>query len=276
VKRLLFLVPALALSACAPQALYFHETTKLAFAASYNTADSQPVSSTFGFKRRIVAVVPAQDRVSPDGTERTATNEKEALSIVSKFHVRVGRFSEGVVITNNFASGTAARVMTRSPGSAATLNALLHNEPIEVSPTTGLTRDGEPAVVAVDQRINRIMAKRFRAPSGGSSRGRIDSVPGGSTGGSGGGNSSRSGGQPRGRIDTVPGGSQGESRGVIDTVPDAPQGESRGRIDIAPGSPALPDSPSPAPADPGTSRGVIGTPGDVNKVTPKPATPAPR
>lgn len=258
-KRLALLLPALVFTACAPQALYFHETTKVALAASYNTADSQPLSSTFGFKRRIVAVVPAQDRVSTDGSERTATNEKEALSIVSKFHVRVGKFSEGVVITNNFASGTAARVMTKSPGSAATLNALLHNEPIAVSPTTGLTREGEPAAVAVDQRINRIMAKRFRAPSEGSSRGRIDAVPGATKRS---GSSTR---QPRS------GDTGGESLGRIDTVPGEPQGTSRGRIDAAPGSPALPDSPSPAPASPGASRGVIHSPADVQKITPKPA-----
>ena len=69
-KRLLAFLPVLALGACTPQALYFHETTKVAFAASYNTADSQPLSSTFGFKRRIVAVVPAQDRVIVNGSER--------------------------------------------------------------------------------------------------------------------------------------------------------------------------------------------------------------
>lgn len=265
-NRLLFLLPALALSACAPQALYFHETTKVAFAASYNTADSQPLSSTFGFKRRIVAVVPAQDRVSVDGSERRATNEKEALSIVSKFHVRVGKFSEGVVITNNFASGTAARVMTKSPGSAATLNALLHNEPIEISPTTGLTRDGEPAVVAVDQRVDRILSKRFHAPAGGQSRGRIDSVPGAAT----------RGGSTRSKTAKGSGPNGGQSRGPIDTVPGESPGQSRGPIDTVPGSPALPDSPTPAPANPGTSRGVIAAPGDVQKVTPKPATPAPR
>jgi hypothetical protein len=260
-KRLIAILPALALSACAPQALYFHETTKVAFAAHYNTADSQPLGSTFGFKRRIVAVVPAQDRVSTDGRERTATNEKEALSIVSKFHVRVGKFSEGVVITNNFASGTAARVMTRSPGSAASLNALLHNEPIQVSPTTGLTRGGVTATTAVNQRIDGILAKRFRPPAGGSSRGRIDSAPGASTGAKTGDGSAATGGQ---------------SLGTIDTVPGRPQGESRGRVDTVPASPALPDSPSPAPANPGESRGSIETPGDVKKVTPKPATPAPR
>lgn len=234
-KRLAAMLPALALAGCAPQALYFHETTKVAFAAQYNTADSQPLASSFGFKRRIVAVVPAQDRIpDAEGGERRATNEKEALSIVSKFHVRVGTFREGVVITNNFASGTAARVMTRSPGSAATLNALLHNEPIEISPTTGLTRAGQPASVAVDQRVAQILAKRFRAPAGGSSRGRIDSAPGAPA---------RSG-APRSKPGADAGGG-GESRGTIDTAPGDSPGESRGRIDTVPANPVPPAAPAP-------------------------------
>ena len=173
-KRLAALLAPLALAACAPQALYFHETTKVAFAADYNPSDSQPIASSFGFKRRIVAVVPAQERVSADGTDRHATNEGEALSIVSKFHVRVGTFSEGVVITNNFASGMAARVMTASPRAAETVNALLHNVPIEVSPTTGATRKGMPGPAAANARIAEIMGKRTPASDVPASRRGVD------------------------------------------------------------------------------------------------------
>lgn len=274
-KRLAALLPALVLTACAPQALFFHETTKVAFAAHYNTADSQPMGATFGFKRRIVAVVPAQERVLVDGSERRATNEKEALSIVSKFHVRVGTFQEGVVITNNFASGTAARIMTRSPNSAATLNALLHNEPIEVSPTTGETRTGQPAAAAVNQRIDGIMAKRFRAPADGSSRGRIDAVQGGTTRS---GSSRGAGKKPaaaedgtsRGRIDTVPGQTEGKSRGRIDTVPPKaprpapilPAGDGESGREKSGSEWHLPRGTPPATA-PGRSRGVIHTPADA-------------
>ena len=152
-SRIIFLLAALAMSACVPQAIYFHETTKVAFAADYNTSDSQPVSTSFGFKRRIVAVVPAKERVSADGSDRHATNAGEALSLVSKFHVRAGSFQEGVIITNNFASGTAARVMTGSTGSAPVVSALMHNAPIEVSPTTNKTREGVPAAEAANARI---------------------------------------------------------------------------------------------------------------------------
>ena len=219
-RRLFLLVAALALAACAPQALYFHETTKVAFAATYNTADSQPLSSTFGFKRRIVAVVPAQDRVSLDGSERTATNEKEALSIVSKFHVRVGTFDEGVVITNNFASGTAARVMTRSPGSAATLNALLHNELHRKSAgdrrraTARLRRRSRSA----NQRIRkRLPAEGARAggsiPGKGASTRSARRAPGSHSGRR----------RNRANLDTVPGAraapKPGESRGVSLPLP---------------------------------------------------------
>ena len=157
-----FLLPlaiALGLGACAPKALYFHESTKIAFAADYNTSDTQPLSTSFGYKRRILAVVPAQERNIPDGgTERNGTNSGEALSLVSKFNVRAGA-NEGVVITNNFASGMAARIMTRSAGSPESLNVLMHSAPIPVS-TSGQTDTGRPAADVVNDRIAKIMGKR--------------------------------------------------------------------------------------------------------------------
>lgn len=154
------LIITLNLSACTPKALYFHESTKVAFAADYNTSDTQPVATSFGYKRRILAVVPAQERVIPfGGTERNGTNTGEALSLVSKFNVRAGR-SEGVVITNNFASGMAARIMTRSVGSPDSLNVLMHSAPISVSAATGETSNGKPAAQVVNERLARIMGKR--------------------------------------------------------------------------------------------------------------------
>ena len=157
-----FLLPlaiALGLGACAPKALYFHESTKIAFAADYNTSDTQPLSTSFGYKRRILAVVPAQERNIPDGgTERNGTNSGEALSLVSKFNVRAGA-NEGVVITNNFASGMAARIMTQSAGSPESLNVLMHSAPIPVS-TSGQTDTGRPAADVVNDRIAKIMGKR--------------------------------------------------------------------------------------------------------------------
>ena len=157
---LLPLTAALSLSACAPRALYFHESTKVAFAADYNTSDTQPIATSFGFKRRIVAVVPSQEREIPEGgSERTGTNTGEALSIVSKFSVRVGA-REGVAITNNFASGMAARLMTRSGLSPEALSVLMHSVPIPVSAETGKTIDGnKPAAEAVNERLARIKLK---------------------------------------------------------------------------------------------------------------------
>lgn len=154
------LTAALSLSACAPRALFFHESTKVAFAADYNTSDTQPIATSFGYKRRIVAVVPGQERIIPEGgSERTGTNSGEALSLVSKFNVRAGT-SEGVVITNNFASGMAARNMTRSAGSPAALNVLLHSAPIAISPETGRTLDSNrPATEVVNERLARAFAR---------------------------------------------------------------------------------------------------------------------
>lgn len=153
---------ALCLSACAPKALFFHESTKVAFAADYNVSDTQPLATSLGYKRRIVAVVPAQERNIPDGgTERNGTNSGEALSLVSKFNVRAGA-QDGMVITNNFASGMAARIMTRSAGSPEALNMLMHSAPISVSTTTGETNAGRPAADVVNERIARILSKRTR------------------------------------------------------------------------------------------------------------------
>ena len=129
------------LASCSSNAILFHESTKLGFSAVYNLADSQPVNSHFGFKRRIVAVVPSQERIaSADGRERNATNRGEALSLVSKFYVRVGTFSEGVVIRNNFATGEAARVLTQNGNAAAKVGKLIHNETLLVQPTVTVPR----------------------------------------------------------------------------------------------------------------------------------------
>jgi hypothetical protein len=149
----------LTLSGCAPRALFFHESTKVAFAADYNLSDSQPLATSFGYKRRIVAVVPAQIRkVAPGESERTGTNAGEALSLVSKFNVRAGT-SEGIVITNNFASGVAARIMTDKVGAAA-VGALMHSPPITVHADTGMTLEtNEPVSKAVDEQIARIKSK---------------------------------------------------------------------------------------------------------------------
>ncbi len=149
----------LGLSACAPKALYFHESTKVAFSADYNSSDTQPLATSLGYKRRIVAVVPAQERVIPNGgSEKNGTNEGEALSLVSKFNVRAsGR--DGIVITNNFASGMAARTMTRSVGSPEALNVLMHTAPIFVT-AAGETSTGKPATEVVNERLAKIMSRR--------------------------------------------------------------------------------------------------------------------
>jgi hypothetical protein len=157
---LLPLAASLSLCACAPRALYFRESTQVGFAADYNTSDTQPLATSFGYKRRIVAVVPTQERDIPEGmSERSGTNTGEALSLVSKFNVRAGT-GEGVIITNNFASGMAARIMTKSVGSPQALNVLMHSAPIEVSSETGNTIEGDiPANEAVNERLARIGLK---------------------------------------------------------------------------------------------------------------------
>ena len=124
------------LTSCAPQAIFFHESTKVGLSATYNISDSQPVSSHFGFKRRIAAVVPGQERVAaPSGKESDATNKGDALSLVSKFYVRVGSRDEGIIIRNNFATGNAARVLTRSKKAAAAVDALMQQQAVTAPAT---------------------------------------------------------------------------------------------------------------------------------------------
>jgi hypothetical protein len=174
---------ALILSGCAPQAIFFHEATKVAFTADYNTSDSQPIQSSFGFKRRIVAVVPAQERFPVDGNSLHDQNKGDAVSLVSKFHVRVGTFSEGVRITNQFASGLAAEKLTASRDAAAAVNTVLHSEPVVTETMNGAPVDeGATAAQRVNARLARIASKRLSVTDGGSSRGkvhspRVDSAP---------------------------------------------------------------------------------------------------
>ena len=155
----LLLAFALGLSACAPQALFFHESTKVAFAADYNTSDTQPLATSFGYKRRIVAVVPAQERDVPaEGGERRGTNREEALSLVSKFNVRAGT-QEGIIITNNFASGMAARMLTDDGRTgAAAVAALMHSAPVPVD-AEGRAADGRTATQIATQRTQAVLGK---------------------------------------------------------------------------------------------------------------------
>lgn len=109
---------------CAPNAIMFHETSKVGFNTQYQPDSSQPVNVTFGYKRRIVAVVPSRDAEKRDTYEIVTFEDKvtkqkmevfrpkgEALSMVSRFDV-VAKPNEGVAITNYFATGFAARVLT--------------------------------------------------------------------------------------------------------------------------------------------------------------------
>lgn len=110
-SHILLLLVAVFNVGCA-QAVFFHESTKVAIAAEYKPDPSEPVSANFGLKRRIVAVVPVQD---PD-VDRRKENKGEALSLVSRFEIR-GKLrnnagDEPLTIVNNFASGTAARLLT--------------------------------------------------------------------------------------------------------------------------------------------------------------------
>lgn len=146
-KTLFSLRPVLALallslSGCAPQALYFHESTKVSFSADYTSSDSQPLSTSFGYKRRIVAIVPGKERFSPTGEKRDAENEGEALSTISKFYVKAGT-QDGLVIKNNFATGMAARRLMKEPTSAAVAVAGLMHGTTVLTDSAGIVVDAE-------------------------------------------------------------------------------------------------------------------------------------
>jgi hypothetical protein len=133
----------LGLAGCTPQAIFFHESTKVGFSATYNTSDSQPISSHFGFKRRIAAAVPGQVRVpAANGNPNDATNQGEALSMVSKFYVQAGSRTDGITIRTNFATGNAARALTVAPGSTRAIQALMQNQVVvapESTPSTAMS-----------------------------------------------------------------------------------------------------------------------------------------
>lgn len=132
----------LSLAGCAPQALYFHESTKVSFSADYTSSDSQPLSTSFGYKRRIVAIVPGKERFSPTGEKRDAENEGEALSTISKFYVKAGT-QDGLVIKNNFATGMAARRLMKEPTSAAVAVAGLMHGTTVLTDSAGIVVDTE-------------------------------------------------------------------------------------------------------------------------------------
>jgi hypothetical protein len=155
------------MAGCAPQAIFFHESTKVGLSATYNLSDSQPISSHFGFKRRIAAVVPGQERVpAASGKESDATNQGDALSLVSKFYVRVGSRDEGIVIRNNFATGNAARLLTSTPEGRKAMSALMHNQVVTLSNTVDKTngRTGAQVIAAEAARIKAAQTRPSSAP----------------------------------------------------------------------------------------------------------------
>lgn len=191
-KTPFFLRPALglallSLAGCAPQALYFHESTRVSFSADYTSSDSQPLSTSFGYKRRIVAIVPGKDRVSPTGQKGDEENEGEALSTISKFYVKAGT-QDGLVIKNNFATGMAARRLMREPVAAAVAVAgLMHGTTVltdaagavigsDGEPITG--RSGEPVTVTevAQARVAKIKSKMIGGGGSSSNKG-FDQTP---------------------------------------------------------------------------------------------------
>lgn len=104
---------------CAQNALLFNETTRFSFTAEYKPDSSQPISSSLGYKRRIVAIVPPKEPVAQeDANNPQSVHKGEALSVVSTFDVEA-KATLGAKISNYIASGRAATVMTSQPDAAA-------------------------------------------------------------------------------------------------------------------------------------------------------------
>jgi hypothetical protein len=162
----------LILAGCAPQAVYFHESTNVGFSAAYTASDSEPVSTSFGYQRRIVAVVPGKERTSATGKQSDAENQDEALSTISKFYVKAGT-KDGLVIRNNFATGMAARKLMNEPFPAAVAVAgIMHGTPV-ITDATGavVNHDGETSTTetASDVAAGRVKRIKSRMVGGGGS-----------------------------------------------------------------------------------------------------------
>jgi hypothetical protein len=126
------------LTACSPNAATFYEGTRLAFVTEYNAASGQPVNLTFGYKRRIVAIVPPQRR----GADENSPHKGEALSLISTFEVEPGgpQVGDGLVIRNVFASGGAAVELTRDDDAEDKVEALFSAASIEDLTSAGRRR----------------------------------------------------------------------------------------------------------------------------------------
>ncbi len=177
--RILLTLGLLGLAGCAPQALYFHEATKVGFAANYNASDSEPVSTTFGYQRRIVAVVPAKERNSATGQQADAENQGESLSTISKFHVTADT-KDGMVIKNNFATGMAARKLMKEPaGAAVAVAGLMHNTTV-LTDSAGAVVNSPGATETVSDvaasRVARIKSKMVGGPNAAPHDSRFDLI----------------------------------------------------------------------------------------------------
>jgi len=133
--------------------IYFLERTKAAVSVEVASDPSEPFELTAGYKRKILAIVPAQEDVKDDsekvnnegkedsqnsesGTSQQITGDAkkleqqsrqnvrgEALSLISRFEVqyRNDNIVGDVDLSNGFASGMAARNIAGNPKAVAAL-----------------------------------------------------------------------------------------------------------------------------------------------------------
>lgn len=115
---------------CVTNSATFYEGTRVALVGEYNPASGQPVNLSFGFKRRIAAIVPPQHAAPPASEQNPSPIAGgEALSLVSLFDVGpVGALGDGVIIRSTFASGMAARDLTATSRAAQNIRGLFAKE----------------------------------------------------------------------------------------------------------------------------------------------------
>ena len=102
---------------------YFFQSRQKRIFSDLKQRDSQ---------RSAVILVQTQDRAAGPQERRRPSGKagraiRGALSLVSKFYVRVGERDEGIVIRTNFATGNAARALTSAKNAEKAIGALMED-----------------------------------------------------------------------------------------------------------------------------------------------------
>ena len=119
ITRLLALALVCAGLAGCTNSIYYYQTDKFGLGVEGRPDSTQPVSGTFGFKQRVVTIVPSKDDVVPE----VDTPTQEAMSLISYFDFKLkdkpGTMLDPLTVNTALITGRAASELNKTEAQTA-------------------------------------------------------------------------------------------------------------------------------------------------------------